>query len=418
MRPNELRAERARIATNAQAVYTAIAAPTAEDNATFDAALAEVDRLQAQIERAERAETLTAELAVQQRQTADEQHISADQVADNVRREKRLLVAWLTGNRAGLSAADAEALTRRGELGRGFENAGAIGTAGAGGYTVAPDFMRELLIAEKAFGGMRAAARVLSTDTGVDLPWPTMDDTANVATIVGENTAGAAGTDLAFGSKTLKCWTYRSGYLPISIELLQDSAFDFDSLIRNALAIRFARGQNAHFTGGNGTTQPQGIALAASAAVGKQGIAGQTVTVITDDLVDLEHSIDPAYRPGSIFMMHDTTVQALRKMKDSTGRPLWQVQDDPAMAGTAGATINGYRYVVNQDMPVMAASALSIAFGNFQNYIIRDVLGLRVTRLNERFAENGQIAFIAFQRTDGRLVSAGAPLKFYKNSAT
>lgn len=401
----KLRADRGKLIINARALLNAEGC-TPEQVAEADQMMAEADRLMARIESTERADAQAAELAEAHAETAAERGLSQGQLQQEQETERRRFLAYVTGNFSRLNDEDRRVMAQR------TQGAGSVGTPGAGGYTVAPEFMRDLLIAQRAFGGMRGAARVISTDTGADLPWPTMDDTANVATIVAENTAGVAGTDLGFGSKTLKSWTYRSGYLPISIELLQDSAFDFDVLIRDALALRFARGQNAHFTTGNGTTQPEGVIIGAT--VGKTGAAGQVTSVTTDDLIDLEHSVDPAYRQGSAFMMHDSTFKALKKLKDAEDRPLFL----PGFTVGAADTILGYPVRINQDMAAMAANAKSLAFGNFSNYVIRDVLGLRVTRLNERFAENGQIAFIAFQRTDGRLVSASSPIKLYANPAT
>jgi HK97 family phage major capsid protein len=412
----DLRAKRAKLVNDARAL---IALPdlTAEQEGQFDTMMAEADRLMGVIEKAERADAVASDLSQERDLVRDVTGKSQQQQADESDREKRLLKAWMLRDFQGLTDADRVEMQRRTKADPNFQGAGSVGTNTAGGYTVAPDFMRELLIAQKAFGGMRAVARVIPTMTGVDLPWPTMDDTSNVATIVGENTSGAAGTDLAFGSKTLKAWTYRSGFLTISIELMQDSAFDFDTLIRDALALRFARGQNAHFTTGNGTTQPEGILT--GGVVGKTGTTGQTTSVIYDDLIDLVHAIDPAYRtPDCAWMMNDLSIRNLRKLKDTTGEPLWQDIDNTAMVSGVPGRLLGYPVVVNQDFPVMAANAKSIAFGQWRNYMVRDVMALRIQRLDERFAENGQVGFVAFQRTDGRLVSAGQPIKWYANSAT
>ena len=409
----DLRKQRADIIMKARAMVNA-ADFDAERSVEVDRMFADADALQARIKQAERAEQMAVELGQEIARDADRTGTNLRDAGDARERakaqERRLFVAYALGDLSRLSSEDTEVLAKRMRVAP--QAAGSIGTNTAGGYTVSPDFMRELLIAQKAWDGVRQVARVVGTDTGVDLPWPTMDDTANVATIVGENTAGAAGTDLVFGSKTLKSWTYRSGYLPISIELLQDSAFDFDTLVRDALAVRFGRGQNAHFTTGNGTSQPEGIAV--GGALGKTGTTGQTTSVITDDLIDLEHSVDPAYRQGSVFMMHDSSFKVVKKLKDSQNRPLFL----PGFESNAVDTILGYPVVINQDVASMAANAKSIFFGNFRNYVIRDVMELRITRLNERFAENGQVAWIAFQRTDGRLVSAASPIKWYANSGT
>ncbi|ONG58804.1 hypothetical protein BKE38_01870 [Pseudoroseomonas deserti] len=179
---------------------------------------------------------------------------------------------------------------------------------------------------------------------------------------------------MTFGSRMLKSFTYSTLPIRISLQLLQDSAFDFDALIRDACAGCFQRGTDAHFTKGNGTTQPEGPIL--GTPVGRTA-AGQTTSVTWDDLTELEHSADPAYRIGARYMFHDSVLNTLKKLKDGQGRPLWS----PGVAVGAPDTINGYGYSINQDMPVMAAGAKSIAFGNFKNYVVRDVLNLQMVRL-------------------------------------
>jgi HK97 family phage major capsid protein len=403
--------------------------------------LAEVDQLAAQIDRTERADRLALEsgiAAVTHAARPDqaarflpfdnerERTLSArlasgatlrdlgqadqDYVAESLARDKRIMRAMALGAVSNLSAEDQAHYA--GRFGQ-FRAAGNEASNSAGGYTVAPLFEAELLVAMKAFGGMRTVARVITTDTGATLPWPTMDDSANVATILGtENTSVGTGTDLAFGQTSLGAFTYVSGALPVSVQLLQDSVFDFDSLVRNAIAVRFARKQNADFTTGAGTTLPFGVV--SRAASGKVGLTGQTLSVIYDDLVDLFHSVDPAYRANARFMMHDSSVQVVRKLKDSQGHPLWQ----PSLTAGAPDTLIGVPVVVNQQMAVMGVNAKSILFGDFSNYIIRDTLGLQMMVLRERYADLLQVAWIAYMRSDGNLVSAASPIKYYQNSAT
>jgi HK97 family phage major capsid protein len=202
----------------------------------------------------------------------------------------------------------------------------------------------------------------------------------------------------------------------LSIQLLEDSAFDLETWLANKLGIRLARATNAHYTVGTGTAQPKGVVTAATS--GKVGLVGQTTSVIYDDIMDMVHAVDPAYRAGAQWMFHDTTLKALKKIKDTQGRPLWL----PTLSGLASATpdsLAGYPYVINQDMPVMAANAKSILFGDFANFYIRDVQDVKVMRLDERFADFLQVAFLAFQRTDANLIDAGThPIAYYANSAT
>jgi HK97 family phage major capsid protein len=185
--------------------------------------------------------------------------------------------------------------------------------------------------------------------------------------------------------------------------------------------MRLGRIQNSHFTTGNGTTQPNGIVTAAG--TGKAGLTGQTLTVIYDDLVDLEHSVDPAYRsqPGVGYMMHDSSVKVLRKIKDSQNRPIFVpgYEADAMINGGAPDRLMGRPIYVNQDMPVMAASAKSILFGQLSKYVVRDVMDLTLFRMTDSaFTLNGQIGFVGFLRTGGNLIDAGGAVKLYVNSAT
>jgi HK97 family phage major capsid protein len=219
----------------------------------------------------------------------------------------------------------------------------ATGTPSAGGYTVPQGFYAELQEAMKAFGGMRNVARVLPTAGGNQLMIPTANNVAQVGAILAEN-AAASTSDPAFGQTSLTAYKYTSNIILVPIELIQDSAFDVEAWVKERIAERIARITNTHFTVGTGTGQPTGIVT--GAVSGKVGTTGQTTSVIVDDLIDLEHSIDPAYRAGAKFMFHDSTLKTLKKLKDSTGRFLWS-------AGlTVGAPdqILNYSYEINQDM--------------------------------------------------------------------
>lgn len=286
------------------------------------------------------------------------------------------------------------------------------GTSNVGGYTVPQGFRDQLEVAMKAFGGMLNVGEILRTDSGNALPMPTFNYTGVVASIVGENTGGNTDTSTPFGQASLGAYTYRTPILPVSFEFLQDSAFG-EGYITNALGEALGRGINAHLTTGTGTGQPRGIIT--DSVSGKVGTTGQTTTVLFDDLIDLEYAVDPAYRVGAKFMFHDSTLKALQKLKDSQNRPLWL----PGYAVGEPNSILGYEYQINMDMPVMAANAKSILFGRLDKYKIRLVRDVIMLRLSERYAEQGSVAFLLFQRADGRLLDAGTnPVKYYQNSAS
>jgi HK97 family phage major capsid protein len=292
----------------------------------------------------------------------------------------------------------------------------AAGTGNAGGFTVPQDFFNQLEVAMRAFGGMMEVSDVIRTDTGRTLPMPTFNRVASKAVIVGEGAGSTLDATTPFGQVSVGAYTYRTNMLPLSYEFLQDSAFG-ESYIIDALSRDLAWGLNEHATVGTGTGQPRGITLDATS--GKVGTTGQTLTVTYDDLVDLEHSVDPVYRRNGAFMMHDNSVRNLRKIKDTSGRPIWLPGFESGIGVRQPDTLMGYRYAVNQDMPQMAANAKSILFGDFKKYKIRIARDAQLLRLVERYADLLSVAFIMFLRADARLLDAGTnPVKFYQNSAT
>lgn len=288
-----------------------------------------------------------------------------------------------------------------------------VGTDTAGGFAVPDEDMRQIVAALARFGGVRASrSTVISTSSGADLPIPTSNDTANVATILAENTA-AGEQDVSFAQTVLSSFMYTSGIIRVSFQMLQDSSFPLEPWLRDRFVERHGRGQNAHFTTGTGTGQPQGIVTGST--LGVTGAAGQLTTHTYNDIVDLEHSVDPAYRGSAEWMFHDTTLAGLKKIVDGDARPLWAA----GIATGQPDTLMGYPYVINQDMAVPAASAISLLFGDMSAYLIRDVMSFTMLRLTERYAENLQVAFLGFMRTDGRLVDAGTnPIKHFQHAAT
>jgi len=280
------------------------------------------------------------------------------------------------------------------------------------GYLVPTEYERTIMQNMLAFGGMRSVATVMTTDNGADLDMPTSDDTGNVGELLAES-ATATEQDVTVGVNVLKAFYYGSKVVRVTYELLQDSAFNVEGWLAGLLAERVARITNTHFTVGTGGNQPLGVVL--SAAAGVAGVTGQSTSVAWDDLINLEHTIDPAYRRDARFMFHDNTLSYLRRLKDGEGRYIWQ----PGTTVGAPGSINGWPYVINQDVAQMAASAKSILFGNFRAYTIRDVRGFALIRLDELYALQRQVAFVGFSRHDGRLLHAGTvPVKTFANSAS
>lgn len=284
-----------------------------------------------------------------------------------------------------------------------------VGTNSAGGYLVPPGYRAVMTEAMKEYGGLINHANVITTSTGNPLQWPSNDDTSNVGSILAENSAV---TELAvtLGTKSIGAFMYTSRLVLVSLQLLQDSAFDLDVWLPRKLGERIGRATAAHFISGTGSGQPEGIATNATASV--TGAAGFGITY--DNLIDLEHSIDPAYRANARFLLNDTTLSVIRKIKDSQGRPLWLPVPVPGMP----ATINGVPYTIDQSMAAPGANAKPILFGDFRaGYIVRQVLDIQMVRLAERYAENLQVGFFAFSRLDGKPDNTAA-VRAFANGAT
>lgn len=283
----------------------------------------------------------------------------------------------------------------------------------AGGYTVPQGFYRALEDAMLTFGGMRQArTSILRTASGEPLPMPTANDTDNEGIIISENPAQKVPEqDITFGQEILGAYMYSSKSIRVSYQLLQDSAFDLPSYIAQKLGERIGRVTNRHFTVGSGSGEPRGVVTMATV-----GITAAAADAITDlELVDLIHSVDPAYRSQAEFMFHDLTLRELKKLRDGDDRPLWL----PGLAVREPDTILGHRYVVNSHMPQMGAGNKSILFGDFSRYYIRDVMDVTLVRLDEVYAEYGQVAFLAFSRHDGVLLDAGThPIKALQHPAS
>jgi HK97 family phage major capsid protein len=366
--------------------------------AQYDEKLDEIGRVDAAIKREN--DILALDAARQTREMGIE-------VTDQPK--NALLNKWLRGGDNALSAQEWQSV----------RNTMSVGTNSEGGYTVQTDVAAELIKGMKAYGGMRSVATVFHTSQGNPMNWPTCDDTSNTGELVAEN-AAAASQDAAFSTVGLNVYKFSSKVVTVPFELLQDSQINIDALVVDLLAERLGRVQNTYFTTGTGSSQPKGIVTAA--ASGKTGTTGQTSTVIYDDLVDLIHSIDPAYRQGGklSWMMNDASVKVIRKIKDGQSRPIFVPGYETGVPGGAPDTLLGYDIVINQDVATMAANAKSILFGRLGNYRIRDVMSATLFRFTDSaYTKNGQVGFLAWMRAGGNLIDlSGATVKYYANSAT
>jgi len=379
----------------------------------FDALVNEIDDLDASIGRYQKMLDVTAE-DIQNAMVGD----AADRAAHKNPESKNAQEMFLTWMRGGVRALDAAVS----KLSPGIRNTMDTTVGADGQYTVQSVVVASVLEALKQYGGMRSVANIIATEQGNPMNWPTSNGTAELGEIMDQNTAATA-LDPSFGTLPLNVYKYSSKIVTVPIELLQDSSVDIESFVRARLVMRLGRIMNQHFTVGlgSGSDQPMGLITASAAAgVGKVGITGETTTLIYDDLIDLIHSVDPAYRDlgNCRFMLNDLVLRSLRKIKDSTGRPLWAPFEGPLAAGISG-TLCGYPYTTNQQMAVMAANAYSVAFGDMSFYTIRDVMQMTFYRFDDSvYASKGQVGFLAILRSGGNFMDVGGSVKVFQNSAT
>ena len=377
--------------------------------ADHDALAGQADRLERQMEAEAQAEERSARAREERRPPQDEGRAArSDAAAPDVKAVFKRALQWgaqaLTAEERAVFEAECVQRNVPAELRAQGTTSGAVGA-----YTIPQGFLPEVVKTMKLWGPMAdgAIVRELVTEGGNPLPWPTIDDTANSSAQVAENAASATtGSDLSFGQGQLDAYVHRSGVILVPLELLQDSAFNVETeLVNPLIGERIGRGMNTALTTGTGSSQPNGIATAAGA--GKTAAANNAITF--DEVLDLTHSVDPAYRgaPGCRYMFHDTTLLALRKLKDGQGNYLWQMGD---VRGGQPATINGYPYSINQAMAQLTSGVNSrvMLFGDFKKYILRRVRDFNLIVMRERYAEALQVGFLAWTRFDGELTDAAA----------
>lgn len=290
-------------------------------------------------------------------------------------------------------------------------------TGSEGGYTVQASIASTLIDAVKDYGGIRRLASRLVTQNGTDLSYPSSDGTAEEGEVIAQNTT-ATDADVSFGTVPLNVFKFSSKVITIPIELLQDTTIDIMALVNSRVRERIGRIQNRLMTA-DGTGSGQPFALVGAAGVGKTGTTGQTLTVTYDDLVDLVDSIDPAYQQDMLkFMFGQTMRRTVRKIKDTAGRPIWTPSYDAGMSAKTPDLLLGYAVELNNHMPVPAANAKTISFGDHSKYMVRDAMDVTLFRFEDSaYLKKGQVGFLAWCRAGGNLLDANA-VKVYRHSAS
>ena len=405
-----LQEQRGRLVTQAREALDEIKTNTDEARASelearHDAIMADFDKVEANIAREERvaaAEARAEEARAAQRPNMEGEGRGAEELAKPEYRD-----AFISLARAGFDpqelTAEERAVLKAGVAK--FEGRAQSTTAGAGGYTVPTELAAVVDKTMKAWGPMydEAICTVLNTSGGNPLDFPKTDDTATAAAQHSEAAAMTddGGVDAVFTKLSLGAFAYDTEWIQLSMEIMQDSAINIEQFIGELLGERLARRVNSELTVGDGTGDPLGIVAASSLGKTAAGVAAFTA----DELIDLLHSVDPAYRasPKARWQFNDTTLAAIRKLKDGNGAYIWSMGD--IQNGEPGRLL-GYNYSVNQALVNAATGTKPIIFGDHSKYLVRKVGSPVIGVRREYYWPN--IGMAGIIRLDGDLLQTGA----------
>lgn len=386
------------------------------NKSVFSKAMTEYDRLTKLIEQSEQRSPL---------------HPSAQGPEDKGHNHAFAFAKYLRGGITAMSQEERSTLQNRVEkrdVNEGAPMNGHIGTYSGLGYLVPTGFSGQIEQAMKWYAPLydNNVFGRLETASGNPTTYPTSDDTANAATLIGE-----AGTvpeqDITAGHVIFGAYKLTSGLIKASDELIQDAAFDLEAWLSDQFAVRYGRALEYFLTAGEGSTSgeptgfltyiaanpnPNGVVIATGSSESTGGAQTGVNSVGYSDLVNLEHSVDPSYRRGARYIFHDQTLSSIKRIIDKFGRPLWV----PGISVGEADTINGYPYTIDMSMPQIAASATSVAFGDFSKMLVRKVRGFTVKRLEELYAVTDQTAFVSTMRVDcNGIVPSGRAMNVLQN---
>jgi HK97 family phage major capsid protein len=261
-----------------------------------------------------------------------------------------------------------------------------------GGYLVPEEFERQIVTALDEFNVMRTLCKVITTANERKIP---VAGTHSAAAWTAEN-ASFTESNPTFDQKTIDAYKL-TDLIKVSIELLEDSAFDLETYIAQEFARAFGIAEEEAFCTGDGAGKPTGLFTANGGTV---GVTTAGAAISADDVISLVYALKSPYRRNARFLMNDSTVALLRKLKDGNGAYLWQ----PSVQAGQPDKLLGYDLFTSPYAPTVAAGAFAIAFGDFNNYWIADRTGRTVQRLNELYSTNGQVGFVATERVDGKII--------------
>ena len=351
-----------------------------EDSKTYDALEAEVVNLGKEIKRLERQEQIDAEM----RKPTSQPILGTPATPDGQ-------------TKTGIASAEYTAAFWNNIRSRNYvdiRNDLNIGEDSEGGYLVPDEYERKLVEALEEENIFRRLATVINTSSG-DRKIPVVTSKGDAVWM--DEAEQYTLSDDSFGQTSIG--SYKVGTaIKVSEELLNDSVFDLPSYIAKEFARRIGAKEEEAFLIGDGIGKPTGVFHATGGAEDGATTAGASITF--DDVMELFYSLRSPYRAKGVWLLNETTVKALRKLKDSTGNYLWQ----PSVTAGVPDMILNRPYYTSTFVPELAAGNKVMAFGDFKYYWIADRQGRSFKRLNELFSMTGQVGFLASQRVDGKLI--------------
>ena len=357
---------------------------SAEDNATYEKMEADVVALGKEIDRLERQASIDREM---DQPTASP--LVSRPVAPSAKKQGRASDEYRNAFWG---------MIRNRNLTPGVMNDLQIGTDTEGGYLVPDEFEHTLVQGLEEENVLRSLCTVIQTSSG-DRKIPIVTAHGTASWVDEEDPIPTS--DETFGQISIGAHKVAT-MIKVSDELLQDSVFNLESYIATEFARRIGAAEEEAFITGNGTGKPTGLLHATNGAGTGVTTTGNTPTA--DEIFDLVHSIKSVYRRKAVFLLNDSTLKAIRKLKDGQGQYLWQ----PGLKEGQPDMLLNYRIATSPFMPEIAAGNKVILCGDFKSYWIADRQGRSFQRLNELYAATGQVGFRATQRVDGRLVLAEA----------
>jgi len=273
-------------------------------------------------------------------------------------------------------------------------NALQVGTDSEGGYLAPDEYQRTLIQALEEQNIFRKLAHVISTGSG-ERKIPIVASKGTAAWI--DEEAQYPESDDAFGMVSIGAYKLAT-MIKVSEELLNDSVFDVPAYIAKEFARRIGAAEEEAFFTGDGKGKPTGILAATGAEVGVTAAGTNVITM--DEVMDLFYSLRAPYRRNAVFIMNDSSVKALRKLKTQNGDYIWQ----PSVQVGEPDKLLGRPIYTSSYMPVLEAGAKGILFGDLGYYWVADRQGRSFKRLNELYAPTGQVGFLSSERVDGKLI--------------